>query len=75
LTKRNSNRKAAIMARQDTTPDAPSHTPGTHRGEDWVKETIEPGRGGATATARSSTGINAGDRAPIDPRMPNLPPA
>ena len=26
-------------------------------------------------TARDATGINADKRAPIDPRMPNLPPA
>ena len=63
------------MARQDTTPDSPSHTPGTNRGEDWVKRNKEPGREGDAATARSSTGINASDRAPIDPRMPHLPPA
>jgi hypothetical protein len=63
------------MARQDTTPDAPSHVPGTNRGEEWVKQNSEPGREGPTATARSSTGINAGDRGPIDPRMPFLPPA
>jgi hypothetical protein len=63
------------MAKQDVTPDKPSHTPGTHRGEDWSKHTKEPGREGATATARSSTGINAKNAGPIDPRMPNLPPA
>lgn len=63
------------MARQDTTPDSPSHTPGTHRGEDWVKKEKEPGREGQTATARSSTGINAAQRGPIDPRMAQLPPA
>ena len=63
------------MAKQDTTFDMPSHTEGTHRGEDWVKECKEAGRETAAATARSSTGINAGDRDPIDPRMPFLPPA
>jgi ribosomal protein L15 len=63
------------MAHQDTTPDKPSHTPGTHRGEDWAKHQKEPGRGGKGATARSSTSINADKRGPIDPRMPNLPPA
>lgn len=60
---------------QDTTREAPSHTPGTHKGEDWAKNQAEPGRGGETATARSSTSINAGKRNPIDPRMPHLPPA
>lgn len=63
------------MARQDTTPDAPAHTPGTHRGEDWSKTQKEPGRENETSTARSSTGINADKRAPIDPRMAHLPPA
>ncbi len=63
------------MVKQDTTPDAPSHTPGTHRGEDWVKRNKEPGREGETATARSSTSINPAAEGPIDPRMPNLPPA
>lgn len=63
------------MVRQDTTPDAPAHTPGTHRGEEWARNQREPGRESETATARSSTGINAKNRDPIDPRMPHLPPA
>jgi hypothetical protein len=63
------------MVRQDTTPDAPSHTPGTHKGEEWTRHQKEQGREGETATARSSTGINAKERGPIDPRMPHLPPA
>lgn len=62
------------MARQHTTPDKPSHTPGTHRGEEWVRSQREPGREGRGTTARSSTGINAANRDPIDPRMPHLPP-
>ena len=62
------------MARQDTTPDKPSHTPGTNRGEEWSKHQTEPGREKETATARYSTGINAKNRDPIDPRMPHLPP-
>jgi len=63
------------MARQHTTPDKPSHTRGTHKGEEWTRHHREPGRENGTATSRSSTGINAKNRAPIDPRMPNLPPA
>jgi hypothetical protein len=63
------------MAQQHTTPDSPSHTPGTHKGEEWVQTHTEPGREGKTANSRSSTGINASKRAPIDPRMPQLPPA
>lgn len=62
------------MARQHTTPDSPAHTPGTHKGEEWVRTQKEPGREGETATARSSTGINPRNREPIDPRMPHLPP-
>lgn len=63
------------MAHQDTTPDKPSHTPGTHKGEEWVQSKAEPGRAGKTVTARSSTSINASKRNPIDPRMPHFPPA
>ncbi|MGH9512672.1 MAG: hypothetical protein ACRD2U_11120 [Terriglobales bacterium] len=63
------------MAIQDTTPDSPSHTPGTHRGEDWCKHDTEPGRKGTGRTSRDSTGINPDSRRPIDPRMPEMPPA
>jgi hypothetical protein len=63
------------MAKQDVTPDRPSHTPGTHRGEDWVKKNKEPGREESFSTARSSTSINPKAVGPIDSRMPHLPPA
>jgi hypothetical protein len=63
------------MAKQHTKPDSPAHTPGVHKGEEWSRNHKEPGRENATVTARSATGINAKNRAPIDPRMPNLPPA
>lgn len=63
------------MDHNTRTATLPSHTPGTHRGEGWVKNEDEPGREGDTATARSSTSINAEKREPIDPRMPFLPPA
>ncbi len=56
-------------------PTLDAHTPGTHRGEDWLKHDKEPGRENGTVNARSSTGINADKREPIDPRMPHLPPA
>lgn len=57
-------------------PDIDAHTPGTKRGEDWAYEgRKEPGREGQGRTSRDATGINADDRAPIDPRMPDLPPA
>ena len=63
------------MKDQTATATLPSHTPGTHRGEGWVKTTKEPGREQETPSARNSTGINAAKRNPIDPRMPHLPPA
>lgn len=63
------------MAKQDTTRDKPSHTPGTHKGEEWVHSRKEPGREKKYAAARSSTGINAKNRDPIDSRMPHMPPA
>jgi hypothetical protein len=57
-------------------PDISSHTMGTKRGEEWAYEgRKEPGREGNGRTARDATGINADKRKPIDPRMPNLPPA
>jgi hypothetical protein len=53
-----------------------AHVPGTKRGEAWAWEgRKEPGREGKGRTARDATGINARHRRPIDPRMPNLPPA
>jgi hypothetical protein len=65
------------MARQEVTPDLPSHTPGTPKGEERVqREGREPGRERREPhrTARDSTSINAKARAPIDPRMPEMPP-
>jgi len=53
----------------------PSHTPGTTRGEETVlKKGPEPGRENGGRTARDATSINSKSRAPIDPRMPHLPP-
>jgi hypothetical protein len=63
------------MACQHTTFDKPSHTPGTNKGEELSSKRAEAGREGKTATARSSTSINPESAGPIDPRMPNLPPA
>lgn len=59
----------------DTRPDALAHTPG-------IREGNAPGayarQGGhlpdGRSTARRSTGINARQEEPIDPRMPNLSP-
>jgi hypothetical protein len=65
------------MASQEVTPDLPAHTPGTPKGEERVtRRGREPGREDTKVgrTARDSTSINPGDRDPIDPRMPHLPP-
>jgi hypothetical protein len=66
------------MATEDVTPDLPAHTPGTPKGEELVRRHgREPGRQNAHLgrTARDATSINPAARAPIDPRMPHLPPA
>jgi hypothetical protein len=56
--------------------DIDAHTEGTKRGEQWTWEgRREPGREGNGRTSRDATGINADQRAPIDPRMPDLPPS
>ena len=59
--------------------DISSHTPGTKKGEELArKQGREPGRDDpmtAFRTARDSTSINPKHAGPIDPRMPNLPPA
>jgi hypothetical protein len=56
--------------------DIDAHTEGTKRGEEWAYEgRKEPGREGHGRTARDATSVNPKARQPIDPRMPNLPPA
>ena len=73
------------VGKPDTEMDAPSHTRGVNRGNDpggieqdpGIEYTGERGAGKPTArsTARMSTSINAKARSPIDPNMPNMPPA
>ncbi|HWE39186.1 MAG TPA: hypothetical protein VG406_21735 [Isosphaeraceae bacterium] len=66
------------MAWFDSKATLPGHTPGTPRGEETVRKYgREPGREQQRLgrTARDATSINPEDRAPIDPRMPHLPPA
>ena len=60
------------------TPPQPVHIAGTIRGEELaLRKGREPGRGERKQyrSSRDSTGINAQDEAPIDPAMPNIPPA
>ena len=57
-------------------PTASAHTPGIFSGNsrgNYERQTghLPDGR----RTAHASTGVNPGKREPIDPRMPNLPPA
>ena len=61
------------MAYQDESAKAelPSHTPGTTKGEDRAK----PVQQRRTRMASDATGINPQDAGPIDPRMPQMPPA
>jgi hypothetical protein len=61
-------------------PPVPDHVPGTRKGEEMViRKGHEAGRAVPGSryyrTARDSTSINPQARAPIDPRMPDLPPA
>jgi hypothetical protein len=66
------------MARSTVRPDVSAHTPGTPKGEERVRrQGREPGRENSRVarTARDSTGINADARQPVDPRMPQMPPA
>jgi hypothetical protein len=60
-------------------PPEPVHVEGIHRGEEAVESFgREPGRGGENGlnyrTARDATSVNAKDRAPILPEMPEIPP-
>lgn len=59
-------------------PPQPSHTPGTPKGEELALTHREPGRDPDRKyyrSARDSTGIDAANRQPIHPDMPNIPPA
>ena len=58
-------------------PPAGVHVPGTVRGEEKALKDREPGRNPHRKyyrSARDATGINAAKRAPIDRRMPQMPP-
>ena len=73
------------IGKPDTNPDKPAHTQGVRQGNRPGTFDDEPGhitlgesgacRPTGKATARRSTSINPEARDPIDPRMPNLPPA
>jgi hypothetical protein len=63
------------VGKPDVKPDAPSHTSGTNEGNRGPTEK-QPGHlADGRVTAARSTGVNVKEHEPIDPRMPNLPPA
>ena len=60
----------------DVKQDTPAHTPGINQGNSTGNYEKQNGhKPDGRASAAKSTGINIGGREPIDPRMPNLPPA
>jgi hypothetical protein len=60
----------------DTTQDASAHVPGINQGNAVGNYAKQVGHlPGGKRTAASATGIDPGRHGPIDPRMPNLPPA
>ena len=67
------------VGKPDTRPGAPSHTRGVREGNEGhgtrQERGIEVVGGVPRTTGRRSTGINARDREPIDPRSPRLTPA
>lgn len=71
---------------EDKGSDMTSHDWGTNKGEEAASDqgkeagrqetgTDENDRPTGTHTARDSTSVNAEAEAPIDPAMPNMPPA
>ena len=70
------------VGRARTSPARPTHVRGVRQGNQPGSLAREAGIYAhptdarfATATAERSTGINPRSRDPIDPSMPNLPPA
>jgi hypothetical protein len=60
----------------DVAPDAPAHVRGIKQGNSRGNYERQAGhKPDGRVTAERSTGVNAKARNPIDPRMPNLPPA
>ncbi len=64
------------MGHHTSKSEISSHTAGNRRGEEMLaKKGPEPGREHGGRTARDSTSISPKSKQPIDPRMPNMPPA
>jgi hypothetical protein len=61
------------LGKRAVKPDKPSHTRGVHMGNAVGNYAKQPGfTPEGRRTAESSTGVSAGGRQPIDPRMPGL---
>lgn len=65
------------MEKQETSSDASAHTPDTSKVEKKAqRDGKNPEREtDSSLTASDSTSINPKEREPVDPRMPNMPPA
>jgi hypothetical protein len=64
------------LGKADKPTDAPTHVKGIKQGNSTGNYEKQDGHlANGKSTAERSTGINAGKRQPIDPRMPNIPPA
>lgn len=62
--------------RPDVRPDTPSHVAGIREGNAPGAYECMPGHlPDGRVSSRRSTGVNPKGADPIDPRMPNLPPA
>ena len=58
-----------------TKPSDPSHVKGIKAGNSTGNyDSMSGHKADGTSTAERSTGVNAADAEPIDPRMPNLSP-
>jgi hypothetical protein len=65
-----------VVGKADVDITAPSHTTGTAEGnEPGNYDKMQGHTPDGKSTAFRSTGINADQKNPIDPRMPNLSPA
>jgi hypothetical protein len=62
------------VGKADVKVDAPAHTPGVKQGNEGAHDKQAGHLPDGRATAERSTGINAGPKNPIDPRMPTLTP-
>jgi hypothetical protein len=78
MTQEKDNQVNNPTEQEDTGSDRASHDWGTNKGEETVsKHGKEPGREDEEnpRTARDSTSVNQDAEEPIDPAMPNMPPA